>query len=304
MTAKQSLVGLAALLMLPAIVLAADPKVIVFAVGPKDHGAPGRHEYAQDAAAMGACLEHSNVPNIATKIVSGRVSDLADLRNAAVLVLESSGDRTPTEHHALFPQDATTDHQGYDAETTERLKQIDALAKKGLGVVVFHYATYVNNATARKYFTDWVGGFYESGYSRTVVAEWKVDPAAVKHPILNGVDAWTYREEFFIKYRLGADARRTDLLTATPTSPTRMPAIPEAMVPLAGPPAAAEENVGPSVVGWAEQREGGGRGFVMTGVDTHKNLEIDSYRRALLNGIVWAANLEVPAGGVQCKLPQ
>jgi type 1 glutamine amidotransferase len=136
------------------------------------------------------------------------------------------------------------------------------------------------------------------------MGEFKVDPAAVKHPILNGVAPWTYREEFFLKYRLGADPRRTDLLTATPTTQTRMPAIPEAMVPLAGPPAAPEEFVPPSVVGWAVQREGGGRGFVMTGVDTHKNLEIESYRRALLNGIVWAANIEVPAGGVECKLPQ
>jgi type 1 glutamine amidotransferase len=303
MTPTRFVPAIAALLMLPAFLHAADPKVIVFAVGPKDHGAPGRHEYEQDAASMRACLEHSNIPNLTTKLITGRVSDMADLKGAAVLVLESSGDRTPTEHHALFPQDATTDHQGYDPETTERLKQIDALAKKGLGMVVFHYATYVNNSTARRYFTDWVGGFYESGYSRTVMGEFKVDPAAAKHPILNGVEPWTYREEFFLKYRLAADPRRTDLLTATPTTQTRMPAIPEAMVPLAGPAATPEEFVPPSVVGWAVQREGGGRGFVMTGVDTHKNLEIESYRRALLNGIVWAANIDVPAGGVQCKLP-
>ncbi len=304
MMPRQCFAALAALLILPAFVHGADGKLIVFVAGPKDHGAPGRHEYQQDAAAMSACLEHSNVPNIATKLINGTLTNLTDLRNAAVLVMESSGDRTPTEHHALFPQDGTTDHRGYDAETTERLKQIDALAKKGLGVVVFHYATYVNNGTARKYFTDWVGGFYESGFSRTVMGEWKVNPSAVKHPILNGVEPWTYREEFFLKYRLGADPRRTDLLTATPTSPTRMPEIPAAMVPLAGPPAAPEDLVPPSVVGWAVQREGGGRGFVMTGVDTYKNLGIDSYRRALLNGIVWAANLEVPAGGVQCQLPQ
>ena len=303
MMARQCFAGLAALLMAPAFLHAADPKAIVFVAGPKDHGMTGRHEYEQDLTAMKACLEHSNVPNIATKLIAGRAPEVADLRNAAALVLESSGDRTATEHHALFPQDGG-DHQGYDAETTERLKQIDALAKKGMGVVVFHYATYVNNATGRKYFTDWVGGFYESGYSRTVVSQWKVDPSTSKHPILNGVEPWTCPEEFFLKYRLGADPRRTDLLIATPTVPTPMPAITQAMVPLIGPPAAPEESVGPNVVGWAVQREGGGRGFVMSGVDMHKNLEIDSYRRALLNGIVWAANLEVPVGGVQCKLPE
>ena len=71
-----------------------------------------------------------------------KVPDAAELGNAAVLVMESSGDSTATEHHVLFPQDASTDHQSYDAPTTERLKQIDALVKKGMGVVVLHYATY------------------------------------------------------------------------------------------------------------------------------------------------------------------
>ena len=42
-------------------------------------------------------------------------------------------------------------------------------------------------------------------------------------------------------------------------------------------------------LGWAIQREGGARGYVMTGVDWHRNLQIDAYRRVLLNGIVWAA---------------
>ena len=81
-------------------------------------------------------------------------------------------------------------------------------------------------------------------------------------------------------------------------------AVKSPMVPPGGPvPATDPANVEASLVGWAIQRAGGGRGFVMTGVDWHENLKIDAYRRVLLNGIVWAAGLEVPAGGVQCKLP-
>jgi len=179
------------------------------------------------------------------------------------------------------------------------------LAKKGLGLVMFHYALYVNNSTGRKYMLDWLGGYYESGTSRTVVSSWNVAPAGARHPILSGVEPWTYREEFYIKNRMpDNDPRRTQLLIATPTAPTRMPPPPPAMVPPATPPPTNEPpNVEPGLVGWAIQREGGGRGFVMSGVDWHSNLEIDSYRRVLLNGIVWAAGLEVPAGGVQCRLP-
>jgi type 1 glutamine amidotransferase len=282
---------------------AAPPVRIVFAAGPKDHGAPGRHEYARDLASLKGCLDHSNIPNVATQLYADKVPDAAELGSAAVLVMESSGDRTATEHHVLFPQDATTDHVGYDAPTAVRLTQIDALVKKGMGVVVLHYATYVNNASARKYFVDWVGSYYESGYSRTVVADWNIAPTDAKHPILRGVTPWTAHEEFYINYRMTDDPRRTPLLLATPTVSTPMPPVPAATAPLAGPPAVDPPSVPTSLVSWAIQRPDGGRGFVMTGVDWHKNLEMDSYRRQVLNGIVWAARLDVPASGVVCGLP-
>lgn len=275
---------------------------IVFAAGPKDHGAPGRHEYGLDLAALKGCLDRSNVPGLKTTLYQGTVPEVAALERAAVTVLESSGDRTPTEKHVLFPQDATTDHQTYDPATTARLAQIDALARRGMGVVVLHYATYVNNATARRYFTDWVGGFYESGYSRTVTTTWNVAPSAAAHPVLRGVEPWSMREEFYIRLRVPDDRRRTDLLIATPTQPTRLPALTTPMVPGGPPSPLTDPNVEPSLVSWAIERAGGGRGFVMTGVDWHSNLQIESYRRQLLNGIVWAARLEVPQGGVTCAI--
>jgi hypothetical protein len=170
--------------------------------------------------------------------------------------------------------------------------------------VVLHYATYVNNATARRYFTDWVGGFYESGYSRTSVTNWHIAPAGTAHPVLRGVQPWTVREEFYIRLRMpDNDSRRTPLLIATPVEPTPLPRLTEPMVPGGPPSPLTDPNIEPSLVSWAIQREGRGRGFVMTGVDWHSNLEIESYRRQLLNGIVWAANIEVPAGGVMCELP-
>jgi hypothetical protein len=290
------LAAMAAWLWVPS--LAGAQARIVFAAGPKDHGAPGRHEYPTDLAALKGCLDSSNVKGISTALFTNTVPDVSELQNAAVLVMESSGDRTANiEHHVLFPQDATTDHQGYDAPTTARLAAIDTLAKKGMGMVVLHYATYVNNATARRYFTDWVGGFYESGYSRTVVTNWNVAPTSATHPILRGVTPYTTREEFYIRLRMPeADPRRTPLMIATPVNPTPLPALTQPMVP-------GDPKTEPSLVSWAVQREGRGRGFVMTGVDWFSNLQMESYRRQVLNGIVWAANLEVPAGGVQCSIP-
>lgn len=57
------------------------------------------------------------------------------------------------------------------------------------------------------------------------------------------------------------------------------------------------------VVSWAVERNGGGRGFVFTGSDFHKNMAVDQHRRILANGILWAARIDVPSGGVSCQVP-
>ena len=250
---------------------------IVFVAGPKDHGVPGRHEYGKGLAFLQGCIDRSpDLTGITTKLYTGQVPDVSELQNAAVIVLYSSGDRIPRETHAIFPQDAVTDHTTYDAATLDRLQKFDQLMKKGVGLAVIHYATWVNNPAGRKYFLDWAGGYYEDGYSKVLRSTWSVEPAKVDHPILRGMSPWTYDEEFFTKERLPDDPRRTILLTGTAADGLNSP------------------------LAWAVQRDGGGRGFVMTGVDIHKNMLVEQHRRILLNGIVWAANRKVPAGGMTC----
>lgn len=261
----------------------AGKKKIVFLAGPKDHGRPGngRHEYEKDLRDLARYLETS--PSLAgqieTKVYVGKApQDLSELQDASVIVIESSSDRDAKETHPLFPQDPTTDHLKYDPETTAYLQKFDTLVKKGVGIVVFHYSTWVENAQARKYYLQWIGALWVNMGSTNPVADWTLTPANPEHPILNGVKPWTYRDEIFCKYFLPRDPRRTDLVIGTP----------------------ANSKLGPQVAGWAYLREDGGRGFAYGGVDFHDNLaNVEDYRRFLLNGIVWAAGLEVPAGGVQ-----
>lgn len=258
---------------------AAATKTIIFVAGPKDHGAPGRHEYMKDLTALKYCIDHaSNISGVTTRIYNGKVPALNLLRNPAAIVLDSSGDRTPEESHALFPQNDTTDQKTYDPYTTERLKQFDQLMKNGTGLVIFHYTTHVVNESAKNYFLDWLGGYYKTGFSKVVIGTWTTSLAAPDHPILRGVQPLTYDEEIFTNEVLPDDPRRTILLNGK-----------------------SKDGVS-SVLSWAVQRQGGGRGFVMAGVDFHKNLLIESNRRLLVNGILWAAHVEVPEGGVQCEL--
>ncbi len=62
----------------------------------------------------------------------------------------------------------------------------------------------------------------------------------------------------------------------------------------------AKSPIGPQLASWAYEREGGGRAFVMGGVDFHDNMAtVDDFRRLLLNGIVWTSGMDVPPGGVE-----
>jgi hypothetical protein len=56
------------------------------------------------------------------------------------------------------------------------------------------------------------------------------------------------------------------------------------------------------VIAWAHEREGGGRAFCFTGVDLHKNWELEEQRKLVVNGILWAAKLEVPKEGAKVEV--
>jgi type 1 glutamine amidotransferase len=263
---------------------AAQETKIVFLAGPKDHGSPGRHEHEKDLRALAWALENAtNLNGVRTRVHVGRAPrDLSELRDAAVIVIHSSSDRLETETHPLFPPNPTTNGRGYDEETTAYLREFDEIVKSGVGIVIFHYALWAENWAARGYYMNWLGGLWVQMCSRNPTDEWTMTPLAPEHPVLRGIQPWTYRDEIFSRFFLPDDPRRTDLVLGTP----------------------ATNAVGPQVAGWAYERADGGRSFVYGGVDFHDNMRTeDDYRRFLLNGIVWAAGLDVPESGVQAPVP-
>jgi hypothetical protein len=265
--------------------LCAQTKKIVFVAGPKDHGAPGRHEYEKDLRTLAYSLEHaSNLKGVVTKVYVGQVPrDLNEIKDAAVIVLESSAEKITRETHALFANNTTTDGMSYGPDETAFLKGFDELLQKGMGLVVFHYSTQVGNATGKELLQNWLGGGWKDRFSTNPVDDWAMAPApgAEKHPILQGVKPWNYHEEVFCKFFFPPETQTTPLLVGTP----------------------AKSSIGAQVASWAYERKGGGRSLVMGGLDWHSNMQIEDNRRFLLNAIVWAAGMQVPAGGVQSAIP-
>jgi type 1 glutamine amidotransferase len=264
---------------------AADTKIL-FLAGPRDHGGPGRHEYERDLRTLAQSFERStNLPGVTTQLIVGSLPrDLEAVKDAAVIVINSSSDRAENETHPLFPPNPTTNGRGYDAETTAYLKALDELIRtRRIGVVILHYALWAENWAARGHYLNWTGGLWVQMGSRNPVDDWTMSFEDRKHPIFRGVKPWTYRDEVFCRFFLPDDARRTNLLLASPRED--------------------KQRIGPQIAAWAYEREDGGRGFVFGGLDFRDNLARDDYRKFLLNGIAWAARLEIPKKGVDSPVP-
>ena len=264
---------------------AADTKIL-FLAGPRDHGGPGRHEYERDLRTLAQSFERStNLPGVTTQVLVGALPrDLAAVKDAAVIVINSSSDRDENEIHPLFPPNPSTNGRSYDPETTAYLQQLDELIKtRKIGVVIIHYALWAENWAARRLYMSWTGGLWVQGGSRNPVDEWAMTFETKKHPILRGVKPWTFRDEVFCRFLLPNDSRRTNLLLASPKED--------------------KLKIGPQIASWAYEREDGGRSFVFGGLDFRDNLVRDDYRKFLLNGIAWAARVEVPKKGIDSPVP-
>jgi hypothetical protein len=263
-----------------------QPKKILFLAGPRDHGGPGRHEYERDLRTLAESLERStNVSGITTQLLVGSMPrDLALVKDVAAIVINSSSDRLGNETHPLFPPNPSTNGRSFDPETTAWLTQLnDVIKAQKTGVVIFHYSLWAENWAARQYHLGWTGGLWVQGGSKNPVDEWSMTLENRRHPVLRGVKPWTYRDEVFCRFFMPNDSRRTNLLLATPKED--------------------RFKMGPQIASWAYVRDDGGRGFVFGGLDFRDNLAKDNYRKFLLNGIAWAAGIEIPRRGVDSPTP-
>jgi hypothetical protein len=277
---------LAAVLLSSASLAAAADTKILFLAGPRDHGAPGRHEYERDLRTLAQSFERStNLPRVTTQVIVGSLPrDLDAVKDAAAIVIDSSSERAENEIHPLFPPNPTTNGRGYDAATAAYLKRLNELIKTNrIGVVIFHYSLWAENWTARENYLNWTGGLWVQIGSKNPVDEWAMSFESRKHPILRGVKPWKYRDEVFCRFFLPNDARRTNLLLASPKDD--------------------KQKIGAQIAAWAYERDDGGRAFVFGGLDFRDNLARDDYRKFLLNGIAWAARLDVPKKGVESPVP-
>lgn len=163
-----------------------------------------------------------------------------------------------------------------------RWSRIKQLVDKGAGLVMLHQAVEVPEAQAEE-LKSWLGAVWQKDIGSR--GHWDMEFSEFpKHPINQGVttfaapfDGWLYN----LHFAPGA----TPLLSGQVPDKARSTAD-------------AKAHAGrPEVVAWSFERPNGGRSFAFTGCDLHRNWSVESQRRFVTNGILWAAKVEVPATG-------
>lgn len=252
---------------------------IVFIAGPPSHG-PGMHDHPAGCELLANCLNAGQLDVLAL-VSQGWPQDEHIFDGAKAVVVYSDGGGG----HPLLPH----------------LQAMDALAKKGVGIALLHYAVEPVPGDASKKFLDWIGGYFEINYS--VNPHWDAEITALpSHPATRGVQPFSMADEWYYHMRFVPDMKGvTPILTARPPASTldreegthsNNPQVKEDVL----------VKKEPQHLAWAYVRQDGGRGFGFTGGHFHEGWKNDQVRRLVLNAICWTAGVDVPDTGVPCGL--
>ena len=179
------------------------------------------------------------------------------------------------------------------------LEEVDAMAKKGIGIACLHYGVEIPKGRPGDSMLNWTGGYFETFWS--VNPHWKAEfKEFPKHPVTRGVKPFELDDEWYYHMRFVEGMKGvTPVLTATPPDSTRRKGNDAHG---ANPTVFARKGMAEHV-GWVYERPGGGRGFGFTGGHWHHSWAHNDYRKIVLNALVWISGVEVPANGVESKVP-
>ena len=253
-------------------------KKIVFLAGPPSHGYAA-HEHNAGCKLLAKWL-HESVPGVEAIVYRNQwPTDPAVLENAAAIVIFSDG--------------------GQRNLAMGHLDELERLMKQGVGLGCLHYAVEVPKGEPGDDFLRWIGGYFETDWSvnPTFVAEFKSFP---QHPVTRGVKPFAIQDEWYYHMRFPVGMKNvTPVLTCIPPDATRER--PDGSH--SNNPTVRAEKGHAEHVAWVIERPDGGRGFGFTGGHFHWNWAHPSFRKLVLNAILWIAKIEVPQDGVQVATP-
>jgi len=264
---------------------AGSKKKVVFIAGKPSH-AYGAHEHNAGCLLLAKELQAA-VPNIACDVhLNGWPTDEHFADGADCIVMYCDG--------------------GVGHMVNKHLAEVDALAKKGVGIVCIHYGVEVPKGESGAKFLEWIGGYFETDWS--VNPHWtaKYDNLP-NHAITRGVQPFEINDEWYYHMRFREGMQGITPILVAPPPPESLsrkdgthsgnPAVRKEVL----------EEKKPQVMAWASERpltagqasSGTQRGFGFTGGHDHWNWGDPNFRKLVLNAILWCAHGDVPASGIQ-----
>ena len=291
-TVRLGMIAVFALGFLVSSAKAEGKKKIVFISGVPSHGF-AQHEQNAGVLLLAKCLNETMSEKIETVVLTSHLgkngkwangwpTDPAVLQDASAIIIFCDGGGS----HLAIPH----------------IAELDALAGKGVGIGCIHYGVEVPKGEAGDALLRWIGGYFETFWS--VNPHWKAMITSIpNHPVGNGVRPFSTNDEWYYHMRFRPNMEGvTPIIAAIPPDKTR-----EGKDDAHNGNPEVRSGIGkslPEIVLWvSENKDTGNRGFGCTGAHFHVNWAQDDFRKVVLNAIVWAAKMEVPAGGVESRRP-
>jgi type 1 glutamine amidotransferase len=252
---------------------------VVLVAGRPSHG-PGEHEFNAGCKLMAKCL--SQIPGIEPVVVTGgwpKDESVFDDARTLVFFMDGGG--------------------GHPMIQGDHLEKLQKLMDKGVGLVCLHYAVEVPKEKGGPQFLDWIGGYYETGFSTN--PHWKAEVKNLpRHSITRGVKPFALDDEWYFSIRFRPSMRGVfPIVIAKPDDRTREG---QSSYPRGPYQHIVDAKGREEVLGWAVERPDGGRGFGFTGAHFHRNWGDPNFRKLVLNAILWTAKVDVPPDGAETSV--
>lgn len=151
-------------------------------------------------------------------------------------------------------------------------RQAEELLRDGVGYAAIHWGTGAEGGDLGERYVHILGGWFSPSFGGLEVSPSRVRQLDPSHPICRGWKDFDLRDEWYLKTRLDPEAKPLLVVRVKDRD---------------------------QVVAWTFERPNSksGRSFGVTLGHFHENFGIDSFRRLIVNGILWTAHVEIPEGG-------
>ncbi len=153
--------------------------------------------------------------------------------------------------------------------------EAERLLKEGVGYTAIHWATDAKPEVGEAYLKV-LGGWFHTDFSKLSTTISRLTQSDPKHEICRGWSDYESREEFYLDLKFEPSAK--PLVTAIVDGKDQ-------------------------VVAWTYERPESkkGRSFGTTLGHFYDTYRKESFRRLLINGILWTAHVKVPKDGAPCR---